>query len=90
MLIRDAQDVLDAMLGVGRTTVSRQGPALEEGLEAVLEQVELGAATPDAVAVGAAIPPHEAAVALARLELLGYVVANGTGEYARTSLTPRG
>ena len=88
VLIRGAQDVLDTMLGIGRTTVLRAGPPLEPELESVLDRVERGAATPDAVAVEAGIAPHDAAVALARLELLGYVVANGSGKYERTSLSP--
>lgn len=90
MLIRDAQDVLDAMLGIGRTLVSRPGPALEPTLATVLDQVERGAATPDAVAVRARLAPHEAAVALGRLELLGYVSVDGSGTYSRTSLSPPG
>jgi DNA processing protein len=90
MLIRDAQDVLDAMLGIGCASVSRAGPALEPTLEAVLDQVERGAATPDAVAVRAQLAPHDAAVALGRLELLGYVTVDGSGTYSRTSLSAPG
>jgi DNA processing protein len=88
ILIRGAQDVLDAMLGIGRTAVVRSGPPLEPALAPVLEGVERGAGTPDAVALAAGVAPHEAAVALARLELLGYVAANGSGRYERTSLSP--
>jgi DNA processing protein len=87
ILIRGAQDVLDAMLGIGRTAVVRSGPALEPALAPVLDRVERGAGTPDAVAVAAEIAPHQAAVSLARLELLGYVVANGSGKYERTTLS---
>jgi DNA processing protein len=87
-LIRDTQDVLDAMLGVGRTRVAQAGPELEPPLLEVLDRVERGASTPDAVAVAAAIAPHEAAVALGRLELLGYVAVDGSGTYERTSLEP--
>jgi DNA processing protein len=87
-LIRDAQDVLDAMLGVGRTRVSHAGRELEPALLEVLDRVERGACTPDAVAVGAGIAPHEAAVALGRLELLGYVAVDGSGTCTRTSLDP--
>jgi DNA processing protein len=88
VLIRDAQDVLDTMLGIGRTAVVRSGPPVDPELEPVLDRVERGAGTPDAVAVEAGIAPHEASVALARLELLGYVVTNGSGRYERTSLSP--
>jgi DNA processing protein len=86
IMIRGAQDVLDAMLGIGRTAVVRSGPPLDPMLEPVLDRVERGAGTPDAVAIAAEIAPHDAAVALARLELLGYVAANGSGKYERTSL----
>jgi DNA processing protein len=85
-LIRDAQDVLDEMLGVGRTRVAQTGPALEPSLLVVLDRVERGASTPDAVAVEAGIAAHAAGVALGRLELVGYVVSDGSGAYSRTSL----
>jgi DNA processing protein len=87
-LIRDAQDVLDELLGVGRAQVSRAGPELERPLREVLDRVERGACTPDAVATEAGVASHEAAVALGRLELLGYVVADGSGAYSRTGLAP--
>jgi DNA processing protein len=89
-LIRGAQDVLDEMLGIGRVSVSHSGPRLEAALLSVLESVERGADTPDAVATAAEIDPHEAAVALGRLELLGYVAVNGAGAYSRTSLSAPG
>jgi DNA processing protein len=87
-LIRDAQDVLEEMLGIGRTRVAHTAPELEPPLLEVLDRVERGASTPDAVAVAAAVAPHDAAVALGRLELLGYVVTSGSGAYSRTSLMP--
>ena len=61
---------------------------LEPGLARVAELVELGNASCDAVATGAGIAPADAAVALARLELLGYVCVNADGRYARTTLSP--
>jgi DNA processing protein len=84
-VVRDAQDVLDRLLGVGVRGVRPAGPALEPVLLQVAEAVEGGAATPDAVAHAAGIPAGDAAVALARLELLGYVRADATGRYARTA-----
>jgi DNA processing protein len=89
-LIRDAQDVLDAMLGVGRTAVSRTGPPLDAALEAILDLVERGASTQDAVTLAASADAHAAAVGLARLELLGYLVSNGSGTYSRTTVEPPG
>jgi DNA processing protein len=87
-LIRGAEDVLDAMLGIGRTRALTAGPSLEPGLREALESVERGASTPDAVALATGIAPHDAAVALGRLELLGYVATDGSGAYSRTTLVP--
>jgi DNA processing protein len=86
--IRGAQDVLDRLLGVGIEGVRRFGPALEPELARVAEAVELGSCTCDAVAVALGGPPQEAAIALARLELLGYVRVDAVGRYARTTLAP--
>jgi hypothetical protein len=77
-------------LGWGRISVSHSGPRLGAALLTVLESVERGADTPDAAATAAEIDPHEAAVALGRLELLGYVAVDGSGAYSRTSLSPPG
>jgi DNA processing protein len=85
-VVRDAQDVLDRLLGVGAAAVRRAGPDIESELVRVADAVEGGAGTPDAVAVAARIGAGEAAVALARLELLGYVRADATGRYARTAM----
>jgi DNA processing protein len=84
-VIRDAQDVLDCLLGAGMTAVRPVGPSLEPELARVADAVEGGAATPDAVAVAGGLQAPEAAVALARLELLGYVRVDAAGRYARTS-----
>jgi DNA processing protein len=85
-VVRDAQDVLDCLLGIGVTAVRRTGPAIERELIEVADAVDGGAATPDAVASAAGIAASEAAVALARLELLGYVRVDPAGRYARTTL----
>jgi DNA processing protein len=87
-VIRDAQDVLDRLLGVGMTAARREGPLLEPELATVADAVDGGAATPDAVALAARVEAPEAAVALARLELLGYLRVDGAGRYARTTLSP--
>jgi DNA processing protein len=89
-LIRGAQDVLDRLLGVGIEAVRRCGPSLEPELARVAEAVELGSSTCDAVAVALGAPPQEAAIALARLELLGYVRMDAGGRYARSALIPPG
>ena len=85
-VIRDAQDVLDRLIGVGAGAARRAGPSLEPALARVADAVEGGARTPDAVALAARVPAAEAAVALARLELVGYVRGDASGRYARTAL----
>ena len=89
-LIRGAQDVLDRLLGVGIGEIRRCGAPLEADLARVAEAVELGSSTCDAVAVALGAPPQEAAIALARLELLGYVRTDAAGLYTRSALIPPG
>ncbi|HWT91211.1 MAG TPA: DNA-processing protein DprA, partial [Solirubrobacterales bacterium] len=86
-VIRDAQDVLDAMLGPGRRQLDRSGPTLDPQLEAVLAAVEAGESTCDAVATSTGVSGPAAAAALARLELLGYLTCSATGTYRRTLLS---
>jgi DNA processing protein len=85
-LIRDAQDVLDAMLGPGRMPPAHTGPDLDPQLQAVLTAVEAGESTCDAVATAAGLTGPAAAAALARLELLGYLACSNLGAYSRTLL----
>jgi DNA processing protein len=94
-LIRDARDVLDLLHGVGMPAPERSleaapkprpGPGLEAPLDRVLAAVGCGSATVDAIAVECALAPREAAIALARLELLGYLRADALGAYTRTPL----
>ena len=87
-VIRDAQDVLDRLVGVGMSAVRRAGPPLEAELGRVADAVDGGAVTPDAVAIAAGMKAGDAAVAMARLELMGYVRADASGRYARTSMSP--
>lgn len=83
-VIRDAQDVLDAMLGPGRSQIERSGPSLDSQLEAVLAAVEAGESTCDAVAMATGLSGSAAAAALSRLELLGYLTCSSLGTYSRT------
>lgn len=87
-LVRDAQDVLDAMLGPGARRLDRTGLALDPTLAAALAAVESGASTCDAVATSLDLPGPEAAAALARLELLGYLTCSTMGVYTRTMQSP--
>jgi DNA processing protein len=87
-LVRDAQDVLDAMLGPGVARVERAGPPLDPAQRAVLEALELGAETCDAVAAELRLTGGAVAAALAGLESLGYVRCSLVGVYTRSTLKP--
>jgi DNA processing protein len=86
-LVRGPQDVLDHLLGVGVRVASRIGPELDAECARVLEAVGATGAAMAGVASGAGLDPARAAVALARLELTGYVTADA-GRYSRTGLVP--
>lgn len=83
-VVRDAQDVLDAMLGAGAKRLDRRGPALDQGLADALAAVEMGESSCDGVAAALGLSGPEAAAALARLELLGYLACSTVGIYSRT------
>lgn len=87
-LIRDAQDVLDAMLGAGAVRVERTGPALAESLLVALEAVERGADGAEGLAAAIGDDGAAAASALAELEALGYLTCSLLGTYSRTTLNP--
>ncbi len=87
-LVRDAQDVLDAMLGPGARRIERTGPPLEPRPLAVLESIELGAETSDAIAADLSLSGAETAAVLADLEAAGYVSCSLLGVYSRTTLKP--
>ena len=87
-LIRGGQDVLDALLGPGADGVPRVpvGPAIEPELSSILDLIDRGANSADALARGAQIEPGNLAAALVRLELSGYVRSDSSGRYERTPL----
>jgi DNA processing protein len=89
-VIRDAQDVLDALLGPGQRALPRLGPGIGEELGRLLDSVERGCATADAVASASSIPPARVAAGLVELELFGYLVREPAGRYTRTGLEPPG
>jgi predicted Rossmann fold nucleotide-binding protein DprA/Smf involved in DNA uptake len=74
------------MLGVGARSARRDGPELDQELAQLLDAVADGATTPDAAAAALGIAATNAAVGLARLELLGYLRADSAGRYERTSM----
>ncbi len=88
-VIRGAEDVLDSMIGVGAGRQTRPrpaGPGLEPDLAAVLDLVERGANSADALARSSPLEPGPLAAALVRLELAGYLRSDPAGRYERTAL----
>jgi DNA processing protein len=85
-VVRDAQDVLDALLGVGVKPLQRTGPPLDPELALVLNAVEGGATSADGVSGTLTIPAGSVAASLARLELLGYLAPTSVGTFTRTLL----
>lgn len=83
-VVRDGQDILDALLGAGATRLQRFGPPLDPELAAVLAAVEAGAASGDSLD----LPAARASAAFTRLELLGYLAATPVGTFTRTLLVP--
>ena len=88
-VVRDAQDVLDLLLGPGGRPATRGGRALGAGERAVLDAIEAGAGNGDAVAAQTGIAAVEVAAALSRLERAGYLQADLLGGWRRTALRPR-
>jgi DNA processing protein len=91
-VVRGAQDVLDAVVGPGAERVVRPpaGPGLEPELASILDLVERGAGSADALARASRMDPGPLASALVRLELVGYVRSDSAGRYERTSLAVSG
>jgi DNA processing protein len=88
-VIRCGQDVLDSMIGVGAEHRGRPrvpGQKLEPELAAVLDLVEGGSSSADALARSSGLEPGPLAAALVRLELAGYLRADSAGRYERTAL----
>ncbi len=86
-LVRDAQDVLDAMLGAGVRRAATRGPELTPDLLRVLEAIEGGEQTCDAIASRLDLSGADAASAVATLEALGYVTCSPADVYSRTALS---
>jgi DNA processing protein len=84
-VIRSAEDVLDALHGVGagaRLTAAESAPKVDPRLAPVLEAVEQGRGTADAIASD----PDEAGdvlAALTELELMGLIRRAHAGRYVR-------
>jgi DNA processing protein len=80
-VIRDYRDVLDGLFDIGAERYEAARPPLEPLLAEILDLVEGGSGTVDQIAVACGIEAGEAAVALARLELLGLVGAGPLGGF---------
>ena len=85
-LIRDAGDVIDALIGPGTKRPALAGPSIEAELIRVLDAVEDGKGDCDSIATSLGLEAEETMIALARLELLGYLERSFAGSYARTTL----
>jgi DNA processing protein len=85
--IRGAGDVLEHLFGAG-AWAEATGPRLGERELIVLDAVESGATTPDAIATAAGRTAPACAASLARLELAGYVEVDVAGRSSRTLLRP--
>jgi DNA processing protein len=79
-LVRDPQDALDALYGVGVRQAPSQRPELEPRLRAVLEQVGAGRDTLAKLTARGA-PAQDTLVAFAELELLGAIARGDGGRY---------
>ena len=80
LLVRDPQDALDALYGVGERTVNIARPKLEHSPQVVLQQVGAGHDTVAKLTAQGA-RPHETLVALAQLEARGAIVRGDGGRY---------
>lgn len=87
-VVRDAQDVLDAILGAGAHRIERSGPRLTAVQSAALDALERGADTSDGIVATLELSGGEVATALAELESFGYVTCSLVGVYTRTALQP--
>jgi DNA processing protein len=81
-VVRDAQDVLNALFGVGtRTAIAADRPKLDGELAALLEAIAAGRDTAAALVL-AGLRPDRGLAALAALELDGYVRREPGGRYS--------
>ncbi len=87
-LIREAQDVLDAMLGAGGRPTCPSGPRLNHTQREVLAALNGGAQSVEEVAGDVGLSEEEARVALATLEALGYAECHLKPIYGPSGLEP--
>jgi DNA processing protein len=87
-LIREAQDVLDAMFGPGVRNACPSGPRLNHTQREVLGALSDGAQSVEEVAGDVGLSEEEARVALATLEALGYAECHLKPIYGSSGLEP--
>ncbi len=86
-VIRGAADAIEELLGPGaaRALAAACGPALDPSLTQALDLFERGARSADDLARAGALSASEAAIALSRLELEGYLSRQIAGGWVRTA-----
>ncbi|MGI8461458.1 MAG: DNA-processing protein DprA [Solirubrobacterales bacterium] len=80
-----AESVLDELFGPGVRPLPERDDALDPDHGSVLERVEAGDATPDAIARASGLAAERVAAALAVLELRGRIRADAAGRYVAAS-----
>jgi DNA processing protein len=89
-VVRGGEDVLDVLWGIGAQPPAELADIspleVPPELAAVLEEVENGEVTLDAVAFGAGLDPMDAAEALTMLEVAGLVSCDSAGWWRRTTM----
>ena len=85
-MVRSTADVLDAIYGPGsaeaRRAMAQVGPDLTEFLRSLLDSIERGSGSPDAIASSPAEVP-EVMAGLTELELMGLIRRSPDGRYIR-------
>lgn len=85
-LVRDAGDVLDALIGPGASRPVSCGPEIDASLTSILDLVEGGSGDCDSIALALGRSAGQTMAELARLELLGYLQRSFAGAYTRTAM----
>jgi DNA processing protein len=85
-LIREGQDVLDAMLGAGAREARRRGPQLTRAQREVLAALGDGAQSVEEIASDTDLPREEAEASLSDLIALGYAEGHPTPTYTPSGL----
>lgn len=80
-VVRDAADVIDALLGPG-AAVPQVAQAVEPELEPLVEALEDGIGDLDGLAIATGLAAPDLAMLLGRLEIAGRVVMTPAGRYA--------